>query len=208
MVAHDLRNPLQAISNAVFFLKRSPTVGAKEKEVLTAVEDAVRYSDKIINDLLDYSRDLRLELADTDPHSLVKQTLSLISVPKNIEIVDETESKPTLKLDVDKMRRTFANIVTNAIDAMPNGGSLLIRTRVVDNMVDFIFSDTGVGMTKEVLSKVFTPLFTTKARGMGFGLSICKRIIEAHGGRISVESSAGHGATFTASLPLDLGSPK
>ncbi len=208
MVAHDLRNPLQAISNAAYFLKQSPRTDDKEREILNHVEDAVKYSDKIVNDLLDYSRDLRLERTATTPQSLVKQALSFVHVPGNINVSDRTDGTPTLTVDKGKIERTFVNLIANAIDAMPNGGILRIDSSKSDHRVDFIFSDTGTGMSKEVMAKAFTPLFTTKAKGMGFGLSICKRIIEAHGGEIAVESTPGQGTTFTVSLPLDLDSSK
>lgn len=204
MVAHDLRNPLQGIANATFYLKRvaGPSASAKENEVLNTIEEDVKYSDKILNDLLDYSRDMRLELTPTNPQLLLKQSLSGIRVPENLLVRDETENNPTLELDVDKIKRTFINIINNAIDSMPNGGSLLIQTRESDHTLDFTFADSGVGIGKEALEKIFTPLYTTKPKGMGFGLSICKRIIEAHGGKISAESTLGKGTTFTISLPL------
>lgn len=204
MVAHDLRNPLQGIANAVFYLKRAnPSAGAKEKGVLEVIEEDVKYSNKILSDLLDYSRDLRLELKETNPQLLLKQSLSAIMIPENVRVRDESENNPTLRLDVDKIKRAFVNIVSNAIDAMPNGGSLLIQSRESDHRVDFIFADSGVGIEKESLGKLFAPLYTTKARGMGFGLAIAKQVAEAHGGRISVESTLGKGTTFTISLPLN-----
>ncbi len=206
MVAHDLRNPLQGIANGVFYLKRGASLTTKEKKMLDYIEQAVKYSDKIVNDLLDYSRDVRLELTETNPQLLLKESFSAIMVPENLHVQNETENNPTLTLDVPKIRRTFTNIISNAIDAMPDGGSLLIQARQFDHMVNFTFADSGVGMKKEVLEKMFTPLYTTKAKGMGFGLSICKRIIEAHGGKISAESTFGKGTTFTISLPLNVDS--
>ena len=202
MVAHDLRNPLQGIANAAFYLRRSPTMGDKEKEMLTIIQEDVRYSDKIVSDLLDYSRNIRLDLSETNPRLLMGETLSMVAVPQNIRVQDETDATPLLRLDVDKMKRVFINIINNAIDAMPDGGSLRIRARETDHHVEFAFADSGAGMTKEVLDKIFTPLFTTKAKGMGLGLSICKRIVEAHGGKISAESAQGKGTVFTVSLPL------
>jgi len=200
MVAHDLRNPLQGIANATFYLKRSPAAGPKEKEMLTLIEEDVKYSDKIISDLLDYSRAVRLDLSETDPRTLVTKSLSTITFPQGVVLKNEAESQAPMRLDVDKIRRAFVNLVTNAIEAMPNGGTLLIRTAETDSAVQFIFSDTGVGMPDEVMQRIFTPLYTTKAKGMGFGLSICKRIIEAHGGHIGVQSSPGKGTTFTVTL--------
>ncbi len=204
MVAHDLRNPLQGIANATFYLKRvsGPSGSAKQKEVLDTIEEDVKYSDKIVNDLLDYSRDIRLELTSTNPQLLLKEALVKIMVPENFRIIDETETYPTLNLDVDKMKRTFINLINNAIDAMPDGGSILIQSKVSDHKVDFVFADSGIGIGKEALERLFTPLYTTKAKGMGFGLSISKRIVEAHGGTISAVSTLGKGTTFTISLPV------
>ena len=203
MVAHDLRNPLQSILNATYYLERRPTTSAKDKEILTAVEEGVRYSNKIVSDLLDYSRNFRLVVAETNPRLLMKQSLSMITIPVNVAIKDETSDRPILQLDTDLIRRSFVNIINNALDAMPKGGSLTIRTmEQKDGFVDFTFADTGSGMSREAMEKAFTPLYTTKAKGMGFGLSICKRIIEAHGGKISVDSKQGEGTTFTISLPL------
>jgi two-component system sensor histidine kinase HydH len=85
---------------------------------------------------------------------------------------------------------------------MPNGGRLIIKSESAENNAIFSFKDTGTGMTEEVMSKIWTPLFTTKARGMGFGLAICKRVIDAHGGSISAESEVGKGSVFTVTFPI------
>jgi len=101
---------------------------------------------------------------------------------------------------VDKMKRVFANLINNAVDAMPDGGTLTIKCQGSNPEACFTFSDTGTGMTEETRQKIFTPLFTTKAKGMGFGLSICKRIVDAHGGRIVVNSVVEKGSEFNIYL--------
>jgi signal transduction histidine kinase len=100
------------------------------------------------------------------------------------------------------MQRVFTNLIKNSIDAMPNGGSLDISSRQNEQSVEFSFADTGIGMSEDVVQKIFTPLFTTKAQGMGFGLSICKRIIEVHGGKIAVKSAPNKGTVFIVSIPI------
>jgi len=106
---------------------------------------------------------------------------------------------------VDKMRRVFLNLTLNAVDAMPKGGTLTIAsTRSGDN-VHITFRDTGEGMTTENLTRIWSPLFTTKAKGIGLGLAIAKRFVEAHGGSISVETKLGKGSTFTVTIPLRQG---
>lgn len=205
MVGHDLRNPLTGISGAAQYLKRKYGALMDEKghEMLEVIEKDVQYSNKIINDLLEYSAAIRLDIRDTTPKLLVAEALSHIAVPKNIQIIDATQDAIKIKVDVDKMKRVFINLVRNSIDAMPNGGKLTITSEEINGKIKFVFTDTGVGISEENLKRLFEPLFTTKARGMGLGLSICKRIVEAHGGTISVESEPNNGTTFTITLPIE-----
>jgi signal transduction histidine kinase len=106
-------------------------------------------------------------------------------------------------MDPDKITRVFFNVIKNAIDAMPNGGTLTIDCKRVGSSIEMTFADTGMGVPKEMLPRIFSPLFTTKAQGMGFGLAICKRIVEAHGGTITVETVEGKGTTFKVTLPAE-----
>jgi len=204
MVGHDLRNPLTSIAAATYYVKmrQSPETNGKIKEMLELIEKNIAYSNKIINDLLDYSREIDLELVEHTPKSIVKESLSSLEMPSNIQVVDLTESKPKVKVDIDKIKRACLNLIRNAVDAMPEGGILTIKSEQTDSFLKISFSDTGVGMAKETMERLWTPLFTTKAKGMGFGLSICKRFIEAHGGSISVESRPGKGTTFIITIPI------
>jgi signal transduction histidine kinase len=107
-----------------------------------------------------------------------------------------------MKLDVEKMSRVFLNLTLNALDAMPKGGTLTIASTRSGTNVRISFRDTGEGITTETLSRIWSPLFTTKAKGMGFGLAVSKRLVEAHGGCISVETKVGKGSTFTVTVPI------
>jgi len=204
MVGHDLRNPLTSISGATYYLKMTlgPKIDEKIKEMLEIMENDIEHANKILEDLVEYSREIRLELTETTPRSIVKETLSLVQIPDYVQVVDSTQDGPTVKIDLEKMKRVFANLIKNAVDAMPNGGKLTITSKESDGNVEIAFADTGTGMTKEVLGKIWIPFFTTKAKGMGLGLPICKRIIEAHGGNVSVESTLGKGAIFTLTVPI------
>jgi signal transduction histidine kinase len=204
MVGHDLRNPLTGITGATYYLKTKygSKMENKGKEMLEIIEKDIAYSNKIINDLLEYSREIKLEVTETSPKQVLKEALSFVPIPKNVQVVSSVWSRPKISVDIERMRRVFINIIKNAFDAMPNGGKLTITTKKVTDSLTFTFSDTGVGMSKETMSKLWTPLFTTKARGMGFGLPICKRILEAHGGKISVESDIGKGTTFILTVPI------
>jgi signal transduction histidine kinase len=206
MVGHDLRNPLTGIMGAAYYLKTKhcTELGAKGQEMLKSVENAINYSNKIVNDLLEYSRDPMLDLGETTPRKLLKNVFSLFEVPDSIQIVDATKNRPTVNVDTEKMRRVFVNIIKNAFDAMPEGGTLTVKSREVKGKLEISFTDTGTGMSKETLSKLkrSVPLFTTKAKGMGFGFPICKRIVEAHGGNIVVKSKIGKGTTVIVTVPV------
>jgi signal transduction histidine kinase len=133
---------------------------------------------------------------------LMKEALCLVGIPKNIRLIDSTENEAEIRVDPDKMKRVFVNLIKNGVDAMPHGGSLTIRSTKTSEGVKITFSDTGSGMSKETLSKICTPLFTTKSKGMGFGLPISKRLVEAHGGSLTFESTIGKGTTATLFIPI------
>jgi len=205
MVGHDLRNPLTSIKNAAYYLnhKRGTLMDAKEKAMFDIIDKSVDHANKIIANLLDYSREITLEIEECTPKSLIDYVLLMIQIPVNVKVHDETEDQPTMWVDSNKMERVFLNLIKNAIDAMPQGGKLDIISKQNGQDVDFIFADTGIGMSEQTKAKIFMPLFTTKAQGMGFGLAICKRIVEAHGGKITAESVLGKGTTFTITLPIE-----
>ncbi len=205
MIGHDLRNPLTSIRGATYYLKTkfADKMGNTEKEMFKTIEKSIEYSDKIITDLLDYSRVIKLDFETITPKQLMSNVLSIIQTPNNIEVQNLTKDHPVIKVDISKMSRVFANIIKNAFDSMPNGGTLTVTCKKSNRNLEVYFMDTGEGMSKETLSKLWTPLFTTKAKGMGFGLPICKRIVEAHGGRISAESLTGTGTTIMVTIPLD-----
>ncbi|MGB9853770.1 MAG: PAS domain S-box protein [Candidatus Bathyarchaeales archaeon] len=205
MVGHDLRNPLTSITGAAYYLKKRLAEKCDEKimEMIELIEKNIAYSNKIVNDLLDYSREVKLDLTDTTPKTMVEEALSTVEIPKSIQVVNKAKSNVKIKVDFEKMKRIFINLIRNAVEAMPNGGTLTVKSRKKGDKIKFTFSDTGVGMSEEVLKKLWTPLFTTKAKGMGFGLPVCKRFVEAHGGSIKAESTLGKGTTFTVTIPVE-----
>ena len=206
MVGHDLRNPLAGIKNAVYFLKKKgPAISeAQSREMLEIMDKAIDHSDKIINDLLDYSREMHLELKKYVAHSLLIDAIGVIHVPERIQIVNHVNEEMTIWVNADKMRRVFINLIKNAIEAMPEKGTIEISSRQTRDFVEIALADTGTGIPKKTMQKLFSPLFTTKAQGMGFGLAICKRIVEAHGGTITVKTELNKGTTFTIALPIML----
>lgn len=211
MVAHDLRTPLAAIQGATYYIQKKVGSNLDERanEMCETIQNCVEQSNMIISDLLDYSRDVKLVLKGSTPSALAKQALSMIKKPGNVRVQDLTQDEPKVIVDVDKMQRVFTNIIQNAFDAMPETGVLAIKSKVLTDSWEISFTDTGTGIKEEVLGSMWTPFVTTKPKGMGLGLPICKRIVEAHGGTISVKSEIGKGTTFTITIPtypvLDIG---
>ncbi len=205
MVGHDLRNPLSGIRNATYFLKKNyeEKLGDKGNAMLKTIDECVEYSDKIVRDLLDYSSQIKLDKILITPLRLVNDSLSTLVVPANVRVISEVGDEFSVLVDNGKIERVFSNLIKNACDAMPEGGQLRITNEKVKGYVKIDFSDSGTGMSKEVLQKLWTPFFTTKPKGMGIGLGICKRIVEAHGGRIKVESSLNKGTVFAVFLPIE-----
>lgn len=204
MVGHDLRNPLTGISGATYYLKTKleAKMDAKAKAMVETIQRAIAHSDKIITDLVKYAEEMKLDVSETGPTSILSEVLSQVKVPSCVTILDKTQETQRIRCDHEKMKTVFAKLVENAFDAMPNGGMLTVESTKVKEGVTISFSDTGVGIPTEVMTRLWSPLFTAKAMGMGLGLPICKRIVEAHGGTISAESS-GKGSTFTITIPTD-----
>lgn len=204
MIGHDLRNPLTGIKNSAYYLKKKgQDLPVEQKEMLDTIDKCVDYSNRIINDLLDYSREIHLILEKQSPKKLLEESLTLSNLPPNVKVNNLCESS-SIVVDTDKIKRVFINLIKNAVEAMPEGGDITVNSRDINGSIEIAFTDTGVGINEETLPRLFAPLFTTKAQGMGFGLAICKRIIEAHKGTIVVKSVKGQGTTFTLTLPANL----
>lgn len=209
MVGHDIRNPLTAISGATYFLKNKSGLGADERsrEMLDLIDENIEESNKIVSDLLEYSRDIQLDKSATNMLKLLEDTLSSIDIPENVVVVNNV-GEEYVEVDGQYVKRVFLNIIRNAFDAMPDGGTLTITSRKSIRGFELSFTDTGVGIPEEIIDEIWKPLFTTKPKGMGFGLAICKRIVERHGGEMEVESRVGEGTTFTGVFPLDMDFPE
>ena len=124
-------------------------------------------------------------------------------MPANIEVTRQFEpGLPQIQADEAQLQQVFSNIMVNAIQAMPGGGRLTISAKIMDEFMEFDFTDTGEGISKENLKNIFEPLFSTRTQGTGLGLAVCQDIIKAHKGNISAESEKGKGAKFTIKLPI------
>jgi signal transduction histidine kinase len=205
-VAHDIRNPLGVIKNSVYFLNMKLKDHADEKVIrhLKIMEQQVTSMNIIISDLLDFTRKKIPVLEQTDLNGIVTRALATLTVPENINVIVKLGEIPPMLLDPEQIQRVFQNIIQNAVEAMPEDGKLIIRTSKTDDSVEISIEDSGVGIPEENLPRLFTPFFSTKAKGVGLGLSVCKQLVEGHGGNVTVNSKVGEGTTFKVRLPICL----
>ena len=126
-----------------------------------------------------------------------------MKISDGVEVKRQFTQVPLLRVDANQLKRVFQNIVENAVDAMSQNGTLTITSREFDGFVEVAFKDTGKGIPDEIRKQLFKPFYTTKIKGMGIGLAICQKFVQAHNGTISVESEKGRGSTFTVRLPID-----
>ncbi len=211
MIGHDLRNPLQALQytlelERIYFNSLSsdaqsdPRV-AKAAQLFSNMEQQIQYMDKIVSDLQDYARPLRPEVEETRLAALIDSTLSVLTIPDSISVSINVPASLAAAVDSHLMQRLLANLILNAVQAMPNGGELIIGGAMDGEGVSLTVRDTGQGVPHEMRDKLFSPLITGKAKGTGLGLAVVKRIAEAHNGTITFESGDEKGTTFAVWLP-------
>jgi len=173
-------------------------------EYLDIINKEINTSLRIITDLLGFARTRAPQIEVVTVRKLLDESLSRCAIPENVAVqVDLADNLPPLKIDPLHMGQVLQNLITNGIQAMPTGGSLTIRgERDNEGMIGLEVADTGEGISPENMAKLFQPLFTTKAKGIGLGLVVCKNLVEANGGRIEVKSALGQETIFTVTLPV------
>ncbi|MDB5220131.1 MAG: periplasmic sensor signal transduction histidine kinase [Myxococcaceae bacterium] len=203
-VAHQIRNPLAAIMNATYVLKRhvSPGQHSNVEDAIRIIHDEVRHANVIITGLLDYAR---VRTPDRHPASiveLVERVLASGAVPENVVVERRIEAEvPLLRIDADQIHGAVFNLVRNAIEAMPDGGNLAVAVHTEADQLVVMVSDDGPGISPQVRGHLFEPLHSTKPMGIGLGLVTARTFIEAHGGRIA-HVDTDRGARFEIRLPL------
>jgi signal transduction histidine kinase len=209
MVGHDIRNPLQAITSDVYLVKTDlaslPESEAKKgvEESLESIEKNVEYINKIVSDLQDFARKDLPKPTAINLEKTIQEILSANIVPQNLAVSVSIEKDfPTLILDESYLKRIMTNLISNAVQAMPTDGKLTIVAFRQNDRAVINVEDNGVGIPVELKSKIFKPLFTTKAKGQGFGLAVVKKLTEAIHGTVTFESEKGKGTKFIIELPL------
>lgn len=205
-VAHELKNPLTYLSTLAQVLPKKWSDEEFRKSVGEMFPAEVQRMQLIVEGLLDYSRTRELTLKPLDIKTVVEKTIALLAyeIRKN-NIYVKTDYRHSAKAngDPNRLMQVFMNLIANAVQAMgEKGGDLSIMTADAEGEVRISISDSGPGIPKDKLRKIFDPFFSTKEAGTGLGLSICKKIVDEHKGSIFVDSTPGHGTTFTVCLPM------
>jgi two-component system, sporulation sensor kinase E len=209
-VAHEIRNPLGGIELCASLLNREVDSDGDKKALVANILESVRRMNNIVTSLLTFSRDNKMAVRDTDIGRLIDEAIDAVkskAVSNNVDLVkNRTCRNVVIKADEDKLRQVFINVLLNGIEAMSEGGDVSIsmskrRYQDESRFIVVSFADRGQGITTEDMQKIFQPFFTTKECGTGLGLAISHKIIEAHGGRITIDSDKGVGTTVNIFLP-------
>jgi len=204
-IAHEIRNPLTNVAMAVQQLKKIVKPGPVSKyiEIITRNVERINF---LITELLNCARPPKLNMRPCDMHQMLENILESSRAKielQGIKVVKEFTVEPSkIHLDKEHVERALLNLVTNAVEAMPKGGTLTIETKRDKDLFVLSIRDTGAGIREEDIIRVFDPFFSTKSEGVGLGLTICYGIIVSHGGIIEVESKPKEGSVFTVSLPV------
>jgi two-component system NtrC family sensor kinase len=204
-IAYEIGNPLTSVFSFVQILKNMEKDEFKKETIETIYFHMNSIAD-ILTQLSAFSRIPPMELKPAKVNSLIEESLSLIQYDKRTQDItimkDLASDMPMIITDTSQLSHVLVNMALNAADAMPEGGTLTIRSRVKNNSIVIDFEDTGVGIDRDNLNRIFDPLFTTKERGTGLGLAVIHRIIKNLNGSITVESEPNKGSKFVITLPV------
>lgn len=208
-VAHEVKNPLAGLLLYTMHLrsKLAGQVGDAELQLADRIVETINHLTNTVNQIMNFARPVSLERRDVDLNEVVINVLQLLepqitsaAIEKHLNLQDGNLRAP---LDESALRSALTNLFLNALQAMPGGGRLSVKTRRAPSALKVEIVDNGVGMTEEQLRNVFEAFYTTKSQGLGLGMPYAKKVVEQHGGRISVESRAGEGTTVRIDLPAE-----
>jgi nitrogen-specific signal transduction histidine kinase len=211
-IAHELNNPLGVITMYSNILMDETPEGDPVRDDLKLIVEQAERCKKIVSGLLNFARKNQVNLVETNVINFAQHSLNSLIRPENVKTLFDAEIEdPVAKLDIDQMMQVLTNLEKNAIEAMPKGGELRIGVEGTEEDVTFIISDTGLGISKENMDKIFTPFFTTKemGKGTGLGLPLIYGIVKMHKGKINVNSNADRakgptGTTFKITIPRNM----
>jgi len=205
-IAHEINNPLYAVRNCLYLLEEDLPTALRDSEYLVLARDQLARIAGIIERMRDFYRPSRGDMTLHNLNTLLEDTLALAGLqtrPAVIQVIfSPANDLPMIVCSGDQLRQVFLILILNAIDAMPDGGTLTVRTIAGSTVAVVEMQDTGVGIPDDIRAHLFDAFFTTKPTGTGLGLSISAHIVTQHGGQINVESGAGQGSIFRIALPL------
>lgn len=202
VVSHELKNPLASLKNIAYFLtKTADPANEKGKRMLQMLSGEIDRMDAMINRLSEISRVKRVNKTAANVAGLIEETLAAFNPGEAIQVTKELESFDA-NLDPDKFKQIVLHLLTNARDAMPQGGRIELSLKKAGENLALTVKDNGAGMDPQTLSQVFEPMFTTKTKVLGMGLTVSKDIVESHRGTITAQSQPGAGSVFTVTVPL------
>jgi len=205
-MAHEIRNPLGSIKGAVEILKDDYTVDDARYEFIQILLKETDRLNRIVQEFLEFAKSKQPDFQQTDLNEALESVLTLTSQEaRKAGISVRKQLDPAIgkrSLDAGMLKQAFLNLVLNALQAMPEGGELTVKSGIRNEMIEVMIRDTGSGISEENRKKLFSPFFTTRKQGTGLGLAITYRIIEKHRGTIDVVSEPGQGATFTVKIPI------
>jgi two-component system NtrC family sensor kinase len=208
-VAHEVNNPLAGILTCLETIRAHPEDGATRERYLDLVQDGIKRIEHTVSNLLDFSRRSSIRLEPTSLNHSLRHVGELVQYQlrkKRVEVSFElSHVEPVVLADHFQMEQLFLNLLLNAIQAMPDGGTVTLRTRMNDGTVTAEVADTGAGIPDEIRDRIFDPFFSTRefSQGTGLGLAVSYNIVSAHGGKIEFETEVGKGTTFRVTLPRD-----
>jgi two-component system sensor histidine kinase HydH len=203
-VAHEIRNPLSSIKGFATYFRAKFEPGSRDRELAEVMIGEADRLNRVVSELLELTRPTELRLADTDPAELLTHALKLIEGDcrsRGISVRTGFAGAPRVSLDADRMLQALLNLLLNAVQAMPDGGVLTVSAQAVRDRLELRVADTGRGIPRQDLERVFDPYFTTRNQGTGLGLATVRTIVEAHGGRVRIASEQGRGTEVTLDLP-------
>ncbi|MBI4655967.1 MAG: HAMP domain-containing protein [Elusimicrobia bacterium] len=206
VVGHEIRNPLAVINNSVYYIKAK--LGSAQDPKITKhisiIESEIQQANGIINEILGFARTRELNPKIQHLNAYIEEALASFPFPAHIQVLKNfAPENPFVNIDTDEMTQAVRNLVRNAVEVMPESGTLKIKSELVSpETVRIEVEDTGPGIPKDTLDKIFAPFFTTKARGTGLGLAVVKKVIDRHKGKVEVSSVPGKGTCFKLYLPI------
>ena len=205
-LAHEIRNPMTLIGGFARVLLRDLPENSQARQRAQIIADEVARLEKLLSDALQMAKEEKLKWEMEDINFLIVETLNLVSsecAEKSIRVVrDLQDDLPQVLVDRHKLKEVLINLLQNAIQSMPEGGTLSVSSRESDGTLLVSVADTGVGIPEDEKEMIFNPFYTTRPGGTGLGLPLANRIVQQMGGTLSVESEEGHGSIFTMALPL------